>query len=292
MKVYGWFGLFLILFIKSVRIMSVRFVALRSIDLIIGQWFTPLVWWGYILFADGFVSAQRGRGWFKSYRRELVYMLVTSNLCWIIFEGYNQFLRNWEYHGLSPYWWEDGLGRLLAYATIFPGIFLTASILDILFKPALSVKQIPTTKRTRIFWTVIGLIFLIYPIVFPSPYLFGFVWVGFIFFLDPINETLGGRSLFAEIKAKNYTFTLLLLFSGYICGFLWEHWNSWADAKWIYTLPFPTIFKIYEMPLLGFFGFGPFALECYVMYEFLRLFARQYIPSIHQAQDVVFLRFR
>jgi hypothetical protein len=28
--------------------------------------------------------------------------------------------------------------------------------------------------------------------------------------------------------------------------------------------------KVFEMPILGFFGFPPFALECFALYHFLR----------------------
>jgi hypothetical protein len=45
---------------------------------------------------------------------------------------------------------------------------------------------------------------------------------------------------------------------------LWEFWNYWAHTKWVYTVPILPQIKIFEMPFLGFFGFGPFALECYV----------------------------
>jgi uncharacterized membrane protein len=57
----------------------------------------------------------------------------------------------------------------------------------------------------------------------------------------------------------------LLLAAGAICGLLWEFWNYWALTKWIYTVPYVGWLKIFEMPLLGFFGFPPFAVACYVM---------------------------
>ena len=64
----------------------------------------------------------------------------------------------------------------------------------------------------------------------------------------------------------------LLLLGGFICGVLWEFWNYWALAKWVYTIPLVGKLKIFEMPLLGYIGFPPFAVECYVMYNFVCLF--------------------
>jgi hypothetical protein len=57
--------------------------------------------------------------------------------------------------------------------------------------------------------------------------------------------------------------------AGMICGLLWEFWNFWTKSKWIYTVPFVGDIKLFEMPILGFLGFAPFALECYVMYNFV-----------------------
>ena len=55
---------------------------------------------------------------------------------------------------------------------------------------------------------------------------------------------------------------------GAICGLLWEFWNYWALAKWTYKLPFLEDleqYRYFEMPWLGFLGFLPFALECWVV---------------------------
>ena len=56
-----------------------------------------------------------------------------------------------------------------------------------------------------------------------------------------------------------------LLAAGALCGLLWEFWNSGAGAQWHYTVPFVGVLKVFEMPLLGFLGFPPFALECFAM---------------------------
>ncbi len=55
-----------------------------------------------------------------------------------------------------------------------------------------------------------------------------------------------------------------------MCGVLWEFWNYWATTKWTYTVPYAGNVKIFEMPVLGYLGFPPFALECYAMYHAVR----------------------
>ncbi len=58
--------------------------------------------------------------------------------------------------------------------------------------------------------------------------------------------------------------------SGLICGVLWEFWNYWARSKWHYAVPIMEHVKIFEMPVPGYLGFPPFALECFTMYIFVR----------------------
>ena len=105
-------------------------------------------------------------------------------------------------------------------------------------------------------------------------YLAAPVWLGFIFLLDPINARLGGESLFADWRAGRFDRTINLACSGLLCGVLWEFWNYWSHAKWHYTVPIMENLKIFEMPVPGYLGFPPFALECFTMYEFVRLMLR------------------
>jgi hypothetical protein len=112
---------------------------------------------------------------------------------------------------------------------------------------------------------------LISSMVIPK-YCFPWIWVGFIFLLEPFNYRYGGRSLIKDLEDGNPRKIYLLLFAGLICGLLWEFWNFWSNSKWIYTVPFFEKIKGFEMPVLGFLGFPPFAIQVYVMYNFISLF--------------------
>ena len=103
-----------------------------------------------------------------------------------------------------------------------------------------------------------------------AQYLAAPVWLGFIFLLDPINARLGAESLREDIRAGRYDRLRNLLIGGLLCGALWEFWNYWAGAKWHYTVPMFEHTKIFEMPLPGYLGFPPFAVECFTMYVFVR----------------------
>ena len=117
----------------------------------------------------------------------------------------------------------------------------------------------------------VGAAMLVWPLIWPSRYLAAPVWLGFIFLLDPINERLGGDSLSADLRRREYDRLANLALSGLLCGVLWEFWNYWSHAKWHYTVPIMENLKIFEMPFPGYFGFPAFAFECFTMYVFVRI---------------------
>jgi hypothetical protein len=111
---------------------------------------------------------------------------------------------------------------------------------------------------------------LVLPIAVPSPYLAAPIWLGFIFLLDPLNARAGGESILGDLRDRHVNRLVNLLAAGLVCGVVWEFWNYWAHAKWIYNVPILPHVKIFEMPILGFGGFPPFAVECFVMYVAIR----------------------
>jgi len=113
-----------------------------------------------------------------------------------------------------------------------------------------------------------GLCFTAWAILIADPLGNMALWVGLIYLLDPINHRLGGPSILRDWQAGRLGRTASLMLGGATCGLLWEFWNYWALAKWTYNLPFLSgleQFTYFEMPLLGFLGFLPFAVECWVM---------------------------
>jgi hypothetical protein len=103
------------------------------------------------------------------------------------------------------------------------------------------------------------------------------VFLGFILLLDPINWRLGEESLLADLhNPQVFTRRITnLLLSGLLCGLIWELLNYWSTAKWHYTVPIMENLKIFEMPVPGYLGFPPFALECFTMYVFVRAVAKR-----------------
>lgn len=162
----------------------------------------------------------------------------------------------------------------MAFSTILPAVFESWQLLKTLHIFGKSVDRIkfPVNNFIVVSFLVLGIIFLIVPFVWVSPWIWAFVWIGFIFLLDPITYLFGDkRSLLYLIKEHKIHIIFSLFFAGYITGFFWEYWNFLANAQWTYAIPILDQYRIFAIPVLGFLAYGPFALELYVMYNFARL---------------------
>ena len=262
------------------------------------SWNTPIAWTGFILFADGIVWRARGDSWLRSDGREFVVLAIVSIPLWLVFEGYNQIIRNWFYVGLPENFALRMFGYGWSFATIWPAIFEGAELVAVLRAGRAGRAGGAGTgggtetyvgsgfSRTLI---AIGAVMLVSPFLVPSdvaPYMAAPVWLGFIFLLDPINARLGGESLLADLHAGRRDRLVNLALSGLLCGVLWEFWNYWSRAKWHYTVPIMENMKLFEMPLPGYLGFAAFAIECFTMYVFVRAIFAHITRRAHTGRTI------
>jgi hypothetical protein len=268
---HGWIGLGIILAAEAALVVGQPIVA---------GWFTPIVWTGYVLLADAVAARLTGRSYVTTHRVDGVLVALASILCWWLFEWYNapRFWRGgadaaglwWQYHGLEPNPWLRRLGYDWAFATIFPALFLTAAVLRASVVRGVRVRPwrpSPSAQRVMI---ALGAAMVVLPLVVVSSWLVPFVWLGFALLLEPLNLRAGRPSWLADLGRGDASRLLALLGAGAVCGVLWEFWNYWAATRWTYTVPYLGHVKVFEMPVLGYLGFPPFALECYAMYHWLR----------------------
>lgn len=235
------------------------------------SWFYSFAWWSYILLADAVIFAWQGQSLLMNRLPELPKLAVASVTCWLIFELVNFSLGNWQYQGLPRTLSWRWLGYVISFATVFPGLFQTRDLLaasGLWSRLPGPVREPGTARMAPI--TILGLVMLVLPFLWPC-YFFPLIWLAFIFLLEPFCYLGGGKSLWVDWRRGERREIYLLLLAGLICGFFWEFWNFWAKAKWIYTLPYFNAGKIFEMPVLGYLGFPPFAMECAVMYNFLTM---------------------
>lgn len=275
LKGYGWCGLGLISIAETALFLQDDYHLAREVSI----WTTPICWWGYILFIDALIFKLKGNSLIISRRSEFFLQIPLSVAFWLVFEIYNLHLQNWKYVGLPQNSIVLCLGLGSAFATIMPGMFLTAELLQTL-KVFHGFRISPLKVSNRIIYggVILGFLFIMVPLLvsqYYARYLFALVWVGFVMLFDPIVYSSGGQSLLRDLEQGVLERILCLFTAGYLCGILWEFWNYWAAAKWVYTAPFTPNIKIFEMPLAGFLGFGPFAWEYFAMYNLVRLFQKK-----------------
>jgi len=236
------------------------------------SWFYGLAWWSYILVVDSIIYRLKGDSLMLSRRREFFLMICWSFTLWLFFEMVNLAMSNWYYINVPNSAVVRGFGYAISFGTVLPAIFETTELVETLglFRNT-SAPKFRMTPRWSVVLLAIGGLFLILPLIVPR-YTFPLTWGSFIFLLEPINYRFGGKSLLADWERGSLRKFYVLLVSGLICGVLWEFWNFWARTKWVYTVPFFEELKLFEMPLLGFLGFPPFAVECYIIYNFISLF--------------------
>lgn len=266
---HGYAGLMIILFAEWL---------LFSGNETAGRWFTPIVWSGYILFVDALLYKLQGRSLLVTARVEMLIIALISIGGWWLFELYNapRFWRSdvelwWHYHNLESNPYLRRIGYDWAFATIFPALFLTAELLRAsLFRSLTLTRGIRFSRSGLHLMVALGSLAAIIPLIIVSKWLVPLVWLSWVFVLDPLNYLRGSPSITGDLARGHLGRLAALLASGAVCGVLWEFWNYWAITKWTYTIPYLGDIKIFEMPVLGYFGFPPFAVECWAMYVFCR----------------------
>jgi hypothetical protein len=272
MKPHGWLGLAIVVAAEA---------ALFAGQPLVAHWFTPIVWTGYVLFVDALAARLTGRSYLTTDRVEGVLVALTSIACWWLFELYNspRFWRGgaqntglwWHYHGLEPNPFLRRVGYDWAFATIFPALFLTATVLrTTVFRRMFVRPWHRPAREVHHLLVAAGVLAAALPLVLVSAWLVPLVWVAFALLLEPLNSRAGRASWLADLRGGNASRLFGLLGAGLVCGVLWEFWNYWAATKWTYTVPYVGGVKIFEMPVLGYLGFPAFALECFALYHWLR----------------------
>jgi hypothetical protein len=299
LPLHGYAGLLVILLAEAL---------LFAGNPLVGRWFTPTVWTGYVLFVDALVFRARGQSLVASNRLELLAVCAASIAAWWLFELYNspRFWRSdlelwWHYHDLVENPYLRRVGYDWAFATIFPALFETAELLraTIFRRP---VRDEPTTrpevsrelpKGLLCLLVVVGAACALVPLFVVNVWLVPLVWLGLALFFDPLNALRGWPSATADLLRGRWRRPASLALAGIVCGALWEFWNYWAVSRWTYTVPYQLFgLKVFEMPVLGYLGYPPFAVECWAAYVFLRslLGPRPVAASARETDIIVDLR--
>ena len=88
MRGHGYVGLAVMLSAEA---------ALLAGQPLVGRWFTPIVWTGYVLFVDAVAARVTGWSYLTTHRIDGVLLALASISCWWLFEWYN-----------APRFWRGG----------------------------------------------------------------------------------------------------------------------------------------------------------------------------------------
>jgi len=240
----------------------------------------PFAWYGLIVFMDGLLWWRWKEGLILARPREFITLLFWSAVFWFYFEIWNLHLKDWYFAGAPSEGPWAHVEAYLDFATVLPGMFLVYRLLCRLKIP----RQVKTTATItgwgRKACPFIGCAMLVLPLLYPD-WFFPFVWGALIFLLEPICAKHGGPSLLRDAENGEWTSLVRLLIAGILCGGYWEFCNFWSLEKWVYTVPFFSEGKLLEMPYLGFLGFPPFCVECFVMTNAVYLLrgGRHWLPD-------------
>jgi hypothetical protein len=232
--------------------------------------FFPL-WLGYILLLDALVERRTGTSIWRRSRRDFVLLFVASAPVWWLFEAFNWRTRNWEYLGSDQFTrLEYYLLCTLCFSTVMPAVFETAEWVRSFRWVDRCTSPRPLRPHGPRDFVLIAAGIAMAGLIFAWPrYFYPFVWLSMFFILDPVNRRLGRSSLIARVEQGDWRAVVSLALGALICGFFWEMWNYWSWPKWVYHTPGAEFLHVFEMPLLGYGGYLPFALELYAMKHFL-----------------------
>lgn len=261
-KKYGVLGVLLIVFVEINFFLKIQPFA---------DWYFPIVWLGYILTIDALVYKLRKKSLISNNFYQILGMFALSAIFWWTFEFFNRSIQDWSYTGVGPLGDLRYLFGSIAFSTVLPALFETFELIRSihLFDNKTLHKKYKITKNYLHFMMIAGAFCFVAPVLLPE-FAFPLVWLSFYLILDPINYLHNQPSILGHLKDGKLATPLSLLLSGIILGFLWEFWNYWAVIKWTYDLPYVGFLKVFEMPILGYLGYFPFALELYAMYWFVR----------------------
>jgi hypothetical protein len=231
--------------------------------------FFPL-WLGYVLVVDALVLRRRGTSLLRRAPGGFALLFAASVPGWWLFEALNGRVRSWIYLG------GDELSTLeyyvfasLSFSTVVPAVFETAELVRSWSWTERLAAGPPLRLGARPgLCFFLGALMLALLLAWPR-LCYPLLWLALLFLFDPLCAWLGKRSLSAQLVRGDWRQPVALALGALVCGFFWELWNWRSYPKWVYDTPGVEFAHLFEMPLLGYFGYLPFGLELFAFTHLL-----------------------
>jgi len=232
--------------------------------------FTPL-WIAYILTINGFTYRRTGTCLLLRQPLSFLLLFPASAGFWWFFEYLNRFVQNWSYPGVEFGSGEYFLFATLSFSTVLPAIagtrewLLSFSWWNRTYEHFFPVRISSPRLCAAAVLTASGAGLLLLG-VYPNQ-VFALLWASPLLIIVSLQAFLKETHIFSPLTHGDWRFVLTSALAALLCGFFWEMWNFCSLAKWVYHVPFVQRFHLFEMPLLGYAGYLPFGLECFVVAE-------------------------
>jgi hypothetical protein len=232
--------------------------SLAGVEPVRRYWF-DFVWAGYILAADAVVWHRAGRSLLHGGGWRVAALFALSAPLWWAFEIANWRLENWTYVGTSVYGDQTHVLKTLSFVFVLPALASSRDLLRCFVRfPHPPAVSLPSWTAPAL--VVFGLVCVPLLYLFPEQ-AFPLVWVAPWCVLDGVAELRGRRpNVLALVREGRAGPVLLIAMAGLVTGILWELWNWGAVPHWDYRIPYVGFLPLFEMPVLGYLGYPPFAV--------------------------------
>lgn len=285
-KLPKWFWVGLIMW----AVPMVSYIFQMSTPKLLVNWAVLPLFWGFTLMLDGWVYVRRcGHSIIADNPKAIIGIGVSAILGWMIFEYLNNFVADSWYYPKADLIPQD---EFVVYAVIgSSGLIPPAVEWYALLRTFRGFTNRYTNgpKITSPNWVTNGILIFAVLALFFTPFfpnqLYAALWYSPLIILTITLEKCGIWTPFTAIKNGNWSFVLLLALSYLFQGFLFESWNylsashiagapdhcgvinqvvdvSFNPNYWVYSIPYLSVFHVFEMPILGYLGYLPFGVYC------------------------------
>jgi hypothetical protein len=265
--------------IVGIAVAATGIVGIIARQPLIAEFAYPIIWWGLLVAVDAINARLWGRSPMRSdWRRFLGVTVPLSVLFWLIYEYLNFAFPQWRYRGeLTGTATQVAFG-FVSFATVIP-IMIE---FQWLFGGPSDGWQIPRAvdgalRQWRAACIAAGATLLFLPLLSDNFWINQSAWIGPAIALLPFAVRPPATST-TPAPVIDGKFAASATASALIGGFLWELINYWALTKWEYTIH-PEWPRLFEMPLLGYLGFVPFAFSALAVFAVQQRFAPRPVLS-------------
>jgi hypothetical protein len=246
----------------------------------VAMWMFVPAWWGLIVALDGLAwKLNGGKSLITTRLKEFIGLVVMSVLGWYLFEYLNYYaVEDWYYPNANlvsktvAFLWYT-----LCYTTVWPAVAEWYSVLNSFSSLRRRWENGPRINLTRAGQVIVVVLSAVAMAIYGAgPYiLYWVLWIGPLTLLSPVLTLLGYWTPYRTIPQGNWSRVTLAALAAAANAIFWESWNYGSEffhgfapvsfTYWKYNVPYLNVIHIFsEMPLLGYWGYLPFGIFCWI----------------------------